>query len=82
MPSSFPKLRHLDGLDECVEEDPDADGPAEQLDEPGGAEQPQEANVDDPGGVNDAADHRDEVKGVPRVFEVRLERRGECRVSV
>ena len=64
---------HLDGLDEGEEEDPDADAPPEQLDESGRSEEPQEADVDQLGGVDDAAQHRDEVERVPGVLEVGLE---------
>ena len=63
---------YLDGLEEGVEKDPDADGPPEQLDQPGGPKEPQEAYVHDPGGVDDAPHHSDKVEGVPRVLEVRL----------
>ena len=63
---------YLDGLEEGVEKDPDADRPPEQLDQPGGPKEPQEAHVYDPGGVDDAPNHSDKVEGVPRVLEVRL----------
>ena len=63
---------HLNGLHEREEERPDADAAAEQLDEPGGAEEAEEADVDDLRGVHDAPHHRDEVERVPRVLEVRL----------
>ena len=64
---------YLDGLDEGEEQDSDADASPEKLDEPGCAEETEEADVDDLGGVDDAPDHRDEVKRVPGVFEVWLE---------
>ena len=63
---------HLNGLHEREEERPDADAAAEQLDEPGGAEEAEEADVDDLRGVHDAPHHCDEVERVPRVLEVRL----------
>ena len=72
-PSSLaPQTPHLNGLHEREEERPDADAAAEQLDEPGGAEEAEEADVDDLRGVHDAPHHRDEVERVPRVLEVRL----------
>ena len=67
----------LERLDESVEENPDADAPPEKLDESGGSEQLQEPDGDHLGGVDDAADHRDEVERVPRVFEVVLEQTGD-----
>ena len=67
-----PQTPHLNGLHEREEERPDADAAAEQLDEPGGAEEAEEADVDDLRGVHDAPHHRDEVERVPRVLEVRL----------
>ena len=69
-----PISAHLNGLDECEEEDPDGDAPPEQLDESGRAEEPEEADVDHLGRVDDRAHHRDEVEGVPRVWEVSLEK--------
>lgn len=70
---------HLNGLDECEEEDPDGDAPPEQLDESGRAEETQEADVDHLGRVDDRAHHRDEVEGVPRVREVSLRAKiGPC----
>ena len=65
-------LTHLNGLHEGEEERPDADAAPQQLDEPGGAEEAEEADVDDLRGVHDAPHHRDEVERVPRVLEVRL----------
>ena len=65
-------LPYLNGLDKREEERPDADAAAQQLDEPGGAEEAEEADVDDLRGVHDAPHHRDEVERVPRVLEVRL----------
>ena len=73
LPSFLP---HLNGLHEREEERPDADAAPQQLDEPGGAEEAEEADVDDLRGVHDAPHHRDEVERVPRVLEVRL-REGE-----
>ena len=69
LPSFLP---HLNGLHEREEERPDADAAPQQLDEPGGAEEAEEADVDDLRGVHDAPHHRDEVERVPRVLEVRL----------
>ena len=63
---------HLDRLHEGVEQDSDADGAAQELDETRGAEEAEEADLDDPRGVDDAPGHGDEVERVPRVFEVRL----------
>ena len=63
-------------MDKREKERPDADAAAQQLDEPGGAEEAEEADVDDLRGVHDAPHHRDEVERVPRVLEVRL-REGE-----
>ena len=71
-PLPAPQTPHLNGLHEREEERPDADAAAEQLDEPGGAEEAEEADVDDLRGVHDAPHHRDEVERVPRVLEVRL----------
>ena len=65
-------IRHLDRLHEGVEQDSDADGAAQELDETRGAEEAEEADLDDPRGVDDAPGHGDEVERVPRVFEVRL----------
>ena len=59
-------------LDEGVEVNPDADGASEELDEPGSPEEPEEADLDDTGGVNDAASDCDEIKPVPTIFEVGL----------
>ena len=66
-------LPHLDGLHEGEEQRPDADRAPEELDESGGAEEAEKADVDDARGVHDAPHHRDEVEGVPRVLEVRLQ---------
>ncbi len=62
----------LDGLDEGEEQDANADAASEQLDQSGRAKQPKEAHVDHLGGVDDAANHGDEVERVPGVFEIRL----------
>ena len=70
---------YLNGLHKREEERPDADAAPQQLDEPGGAEEAEEADVDDLRGVHDAPHHRDEVERVPRVLEVRL--RGEVRLN-
>ena len=59
-------------MHEGVEQDSDADGAAQKLDETRGAEEAEEADLDDPRGVDDAPRHGDEVECVPRVFEVRL----------
>ena len=71
-------LSYLNGLHKREEERPDADAAAQQLDEPSGAEEAEEADVDDLRGVHDAPHHRDEVEGVPRVLEVRLRGKGEA----
>jgi hypothetical protein len=73
---------YLNGLDESEEQDSDADASPQQLDEPRRAEQTEEADVDDLGCVNDAPDHSDEIECVPRVFEVRLQRRKRRRVDL
>ena len=73
----------LEGLDEGPEEDPDGLALPEQLDEAGGPEEAEEADVDDgldelaEEGVHDAPDHRHEVEDVPRVLEIALHRGGE-----
>ena len=64
---------NLEGLNKGVEEDSNADAPAQQLDQPSGAEELEETNLDELGDVNDASHNRDEVKNVPRLFEVVLE---------
>ena len=66
-------LAHLDGLDEREEKNPNADASPEQLDESGCAEETEETHVDHLRGVDDGADHGDEVKRVPGVFEVGLD---------
>ena len=63
---------HLDRLNKCVEQDPDADWAPQQLDQPSRTEQPQEANLNNAGGINNASCHCDEIKRVPRVFEITL----------
>lgn len=68
------EVAYLDGLDKGEEQDPDADAPPQQLDEPGGAEEPEDAHRHDLGGVDDAPHHRDEVERVPRVLEVGLQK--------
>ena len=72
----FAKSGHtdLERLDECVEEDSNADASPEQLDQPSGSEEFEEADGDHLRGVDDAADDRDEVESVPRIFEVVLKR--------
>ena len=63
---------YLEWLYEGVEKDPDADAAAEKLDESGGSEQLEEADLDELGDIHDAPDHGDEVERVPGVFEVVL----------
>ena len=65
----------LERLDEGVEEDAHAPTPPEKLHEPGGPEELEEADRDHLGGVDDAADHRDEVEYVPPVVEIILKGR-------
>ena len=60
----------LDGLDESEKQNSDANASSEELDETGGAEESQKANIDQLGGVNDAASYSDEIKRVPRVLEI------------
>ncbi len=67
-------MTDLDGLYKCEEKNSDADTSPQKFDESGRAKESKEADVDELGGVDDAAQHGDEVKRVPRVFEVRLER--------
>ncbi len=71
---SLNKLTDLYRLYECEEKNSDADTSPQKFDEPGRAKESKEADVDELGGVDDAAQHGDEVERVPRVFEVRLER--------
>ena len=59
-------------LDERVQQDPHAHRPSQQLDQPCGPEQLQEGHGHDLGGVYNTAHDSDEVKSVPRVFEVIL----------
>jgi hypothetical protein len=59
-------------LDESVEKNPNANRPPEQLDQPGGSKQPKEADIHDPRCINNASNHRDEVKCVPGIFKVGL----------
>ena len=63
---------YLDRLNKCVEQYPDAYWAPQQLDQPRRAEQPQEANLDNSGGIDDASSNSDEIKRVPRVFEIWL----------
>ncbi len=70
--------QRLEGLHERPQQDPDGLALPQQLDQPGGAEQAEEAHVDEVLGelrherVHDAAHHRHEVEDVPRVFEIAL----------
>ena len=65
----------LDRLHEGVEENSDTNRPTQELDKSGCSEESEEADLDYSSGVDDAAGHGDEVKGVPGVFEIGLERR-------
>ncbi len=66
-------MTDLDGLHECEEKNSDTDTSPQKFDESGRSKESKEADVDELGGVDDAAQHGDEVERVPRVFEVRLE---------
>ena len=65
----------LERLDERVEEDAHAPTPPEKFHEPGGPEQLEEADRDHLGGVDNAADDRDEVEYVPPIVEIVLKGR-------
>ena len=67
--------QYLDRLNESVEENSDTDRPTQELDESGRSEESEEADLNNSSGVDDATGHGDEVKGVPGVFEIWLERR-------
>lgn len=60
-------------MNKGVEQDPDTDAPAQQLDQASSTEELEETNLDKLCDVNDASHNRDEVKNVPRIFEVVLE---------
>ena len=69
------KSAHLYRLDKSVEENSYANRTSEQLDQSCRSEKSKESDFNDPGRVDDAPRHRDEVEPVPTVFEVRLQKR-------
>ena len=69
------KSPHLYRLDKSVEENSYANRTSEQLDQSCRSEKSKESDFNDPGRVDDAPRHRDEVEPVPTVFEVRLQKR-------
>ena len=70
----------LDRLHEGVEENSDTNRPTQELDKSGCSEESEEADLDYSSGVYDTTSHSDEVKGIPGVFEIRLERGGLIRI--
>ena len=64
---------HLDRLNESVEENSDTDRTTQELDKSGRSEESEEADLDYSSGVYDTTSHSDKVKGIPGVFEIRLE---------
>ena len=64
---------HLDRLNESVEENSDTDRTTQELDKSGRSEEFEEADLDYSSGVYDTTSHSDKVKGIPGVFEIRLE---------
>ena len=69
------KSSHLYRLDKSVEENSYANRTSEQLDQSCRSEKSKESDFNNPGRVDDAPRHRDEVEPVPTVFEVRLQKR-------
>ena len=66
------KKTNLNWLQEGIEQNSDADRSSEELDQPGRTEQTQKADIYNSSGVDDTSNNGDEVKRVPRVFEVGL----------
>ena len=62
-------------MDKCVEKDSNANRTSEQFDQSCRSEKSEEADFNDPSGVDDASRHRYEVETVPTVFEVRLQQK-------
>ena len=62
-------------MDKCVEKDSNANRTSEQFDQSCRSEKSEEADFNDPCGVDDASRHRYEVETVPTVFEVRLQQK-------
>ena len=60
---------YLDRLDECEQEDPDADASPEQLDKSCSPKETKEPHIDQLSCVHDATNHRDKIEGVPGVLQ-------------
>ena len=67
--NSLGATNYLDRLDECEQEDPDADTSPEQLDKSGSPKETKEPHIDQLSCVHDATNHRDEIEGVPGVLQ-------------
>ena len=64
----------FEALHKGVEQNSDTHRPPQKLNESGSSEKLQKTHGDHFGGVYDATNHSYEIKGVPRVFEVVLQR--------
>ena len=59
-------------MKECIEKYPNTNGSPEQLNQPSGSKQPEEADIHDPGSVYDTTNHGDKIEHVPGILEVWL----------